>query len=46
MNDGFIRLGAATPAIHVADCAANADEICRIAREACEAGVNILCFPE
>ena len=46
MNDGFIRLGAATPAIHVADCAANADEICRITREACEAGVNILCFPE
>lgn len=46
MNDGFIRLGAATPAIHVADCNANAEEICRIAREACEAGVNILCFPE
>ena len=46
MNDGFIRLGAATPAIHVADCDANAEEICRIAREACQAGVNILCFPE
>ena len=46
MNDGFIRLGAATPAIHVADCDANAEEICQIARKACEAGVNILCFPE
>ena len=46
MNDGFIRIGAATPAVHVADCAANAQEICRIAREASAAGVNILCFPE
>ena len=46
MNDGFIRLGAATPAIHVADCAANAEEICRIAHKAAADGVNILCFPE
>ena len=39
MKDGFIKVAAATPEIHVADCAFNADNILTLCREANEQGV-------
>ena len=46
MQDGFIRVATATPAIRVADCRYNADAVLAIAREASDAGVQLLVFPE
>ena len=46
MKDGFIKVAAATPEIHVADCAFNADNILALCREANEKGVQAVCFPE
>lgn len=34
MKDGFIKVAAATPEIHVADCAFNADNILTLCQEA------------
>lgn len=39
MKDGFIKVAAATPEIHVADCAFNADNILTLCQEANEQGV-------
>ena len=46
MKDGFIKVAAATPPLRVADCAYNAAEIVRQAREAAETGAQLIAFPE
>ncbi len=46
MKDGFVSVGAYTPAIRVADCAYNATQIIAAIREASESGVKILALPE
>lgn len=46
MKDGFIKVAAATPEIHVADCVFNADNIIALCREADEKGVQVVGFPE
>ena len=46
MRDGFIKVAAATPEIHVADCVFNADTILALCREANEQGVQAVGFPE
>ena len=46
MKHGFIKVAAATPKIRVADPLYNVDEMIRIAKEASEKEVKILCFPE
>ena len=46
MQDGFIRVATATPAIRVADCRYNADTVLAMAHEAAESGVQLLVFPE
>lgn len=46
MKDGFIKAAAATPALRVADCAYNAQEIANQARLAAEKGAQIVVFPE
>src|SRR5690606_35124373 len=43
---GFVRVAAATPVVHVADPAANAEEHARLIRQAGAAGVDLLVFPE
>ena len=43
---GFVRVAAATPVVHVADPAANAEEHERLIRQAGEAGADLLVFPE
>ena len=46
MKDGFIKVAAATPEIHVADCVFNADNILKLCREANDKGVQVIGFPE
>ncbi|MCD8355647.1 MAG: NAD(+) synthase [Clostridia bacterium] len=46
MKDGFIKVAAATPEIHVADCVWNADNIISLCQEANEKGVQVIGFPE
>ena len=46
MNDGFIKVGAASPALRVADPAFNCDKITQMMKSAVEKGVKILVFPE
>ncbi len=46
MKDGFIRVGAATPAVSVADPEANRREIAGLIKEAAENGCAVVCFPE
>ncbi|MGI6180863.1 MAG: NAD(+) synthase [Agathobaculum sp.] len=46
MKDGFIKVAAATPGLRVADCAYNAAETARLAREAAEKGAKLIVFPE
>ena len=43
---GFVRVAAATPVVHVADPAANAEEHARLIRQAGAAGADLLVFPE
>lgn len=45
-SHGFVRVAAATPVVHVADPAANAEEHERLIRQAGEKGVDLLVFPE
>ena len=45
-SHGFVRVAAATPVVHVADPAANAEEHERLIRQAGEAGADLLVFPE
>ncbi len=46
MKDGFISVAAGTPAIRVADCRYNAEQIFTMMREAESQGVKILALPE
>lgn len=43
---GFFRVAAGVPAVNVADCVANADGILAIARQAAQAGVEVVVTPE
>jgi len=45
-SHGFVRVAAATPVVHIADPAANAEEHERLIRQAGEQGVDLLVFPE
>ena len=46
MQDGFIRIAAATPAIEVANCPYNAMQIIEIAKQAADKQVHAIVFPE
>ncbi len=46
MRDGFIKIAAATPDLHVADCAYNAAEVVKLAKEAAAKGARLITFPE
>jgi len=46
MRDGWIRVAAATPAIRVADCEYNTQQICDLIDEAYDEGAKILVLPE
>lgn len=43
---GFVRVAAATPVVHTADPAANAQEHAALIKQAGEQGVDLLVFPE
>lgn len=43
---GFVRVAAATPVVHIADPAANAEEHAALIRQAGEQGVDLMVFPE
>lgn len=45
-NFGFVRVAAAVPMVHIADCAYNAEEVKRQIDEAVREGVEVICFPE
>ena len=46
MNDGFIKVGAASPVLRVSDPAFNCDRIIEMMRSGAEKGVKVLVFPE
>ena len=46
MQDGFIKIAAATPDLRVADCAYNASEIVKQAKQAAAKGAHLVVFPE
>jgi len=46
MKDGFIQIAAGVPAVHLADAAANAEEIIALMRRAAGAGAHVLVLPE
>ena len=46
MQDGFVKISAATPALRVADCAYNASEIITLAKQAADKGAKLIVFPE
>lgn len=46
MRDGFIKIAAATPDLHAADCAYNTSEIVKLAKEAAAKGAKLITFPE
>ena len=46
MRDGFIKIAAATPDLHVADCEYNAAEIVKQAKQAAAKGAKLITFPE
>ena len=46
MNDGFLRIAAATPAIRVADCAYNKNAVRELMEECARRGVAVVAFPE
>ncbi len=46
MKDGFLKTAAATPAIRLADCAYNAEQILGCMEEARRGGVKLLVLPE
>ena len=43
---GFVRVAAATPVVHIADPAANAQEHAALIRQAGDQGVDLIVFPE
>lgn len=46
MNYGFVRVGAAIPLLRVADCPYNVEQTARLLREAADAQVQVVGFPE
>lgn len=46
MDYGFVRVGAAVPLLKVADCVYNTQQTENLMRQAAEAGVQVVCFPE
>ncbi|MBR2522835.1 MAG: NAD(+) synthase [Clostridiales bacterium] len=46
MRDGYIRVGAATPKVKVADCAYNADRIVEMSLKASKNNISVLVYPE
>jgi len=46
MDYGFVRVGAAVPLLRVADCAYNTQQTENLMRQATDAGVQVVCFPE
>ena len=46
MNDGFIKVAAATPEVKVADCIWNGEQTVKLIEEAENKGVKVLVFPE
>jgi NAD+ synthase (glutamine-hydrolysing) len=46
MFDGFVRVAAATPAIKVADCTWNSEQILHLVRQADQNQVSLVVFPE
>ncbi len=46
MRDGLIKVAAAAPELHLADCMYNAKKIADCARDACAQGVKLLVTPE
>ena len=46
MHDGFLRVASATPAIQVANCPYNAQQIIAVAKQAAEKQVSAIVFPE
>ena len=46
MTDGFVCVAVATPAVKVADCDANLNEIIRISKAAACDGAKLILFPE
>ena len=46
MNDGFLRVCTATPAIKVADCGHNAAAVIALTKEAAAKGASLVVFPE
>jgi len=45
-NFGYVRVAAAVPTVHVANCQVNAEEILELISEAAAQQVQIICFPE
>jgi len=45
-NFGYVRVAAAVPMVHVANCQANAKEIFKLITDAEKQNVQIICFPE
>ena len=43
---GFVKVAAAIPEVRVADCSFNAEKIIQLIKNAADAGVQIVCFPE
>jgi len=43
---GFVKVGAAVPLLKVADCTYNAEQTELLMRQAEDAGVQVVCFPE
>ena len=46
MKYGFLRTAAVSPALHVADCAYNTQQIIAAMRAQAVAGTKLLCLPE
>lgn len=46
MRQGFVKVGAASPKVTVADCPANGEEILRLIREMEKEQVKVMVFPE
>lgn len=46
MKDGFLRAATASPALRVADCAYNTEQIIATMRQSAADGVQLLCLPE
>lgn len=46
MKNGFVKVAAAVPAVHVADCSYNTEQILNLMARAGGMGIDVLCLPE